>query len=875
MTSKVIGLVLTMAAVSWWGYSAANGGESVRMENDALRIVLDGETGAFTSILNKATGQELVAEAEGGTVPWVLTLAVAGEGQKEIGEAESFSVSKAGYYGEGEAYDLRWEVKEGMTVAARAELAAGSEPLRLYPAVLSSATDSMVIKLRYPVIGGIGRLSARGEENFLAHPDASGFLFEDPYSLFRSGGDTGLVNCMYPNGFNAPMQFMVYYAEAAGGFYLGCEDPYGTVKDIDFYAPRGKEHLEAAFGHYSWDMHFGNSLRLGYPVVIAALGEGNWYEGAEIYRKWATGRGPGRPDWCGKGKLEERVSRGEGSKWLAEEVGFCTSGMPSSIDVNAWVEAFHEAAGGPVFHVFGHDWPRWAGDPEEQARMRNATLALGLGPFNNVPAEAYEQALRVASGFQGEAAVREFMRALYERRGMEPKEDYPFEQARVLLAEAPKFVARTRGEAGKPKAWFPSIMEERNIETLKRLGDHYALFEFDFFPYGFDLGGYGLNTWKEGALAFNPRKGGGFAANWMDPGTQVWQEFHAERDARAVSEVGADANYYDISSAAVARSLFSNREDRLQRPMGWGRKLVEEYRTLYEKTKAATRESSGGKYVPQGSEVMAEVYMAEMDYAQCRAGGGVQGDMEGIKFLGWMKEGKCRRIPLFTYVYHEYGGVKIDGWAKLSREFGDIFYYIASQVALEGGILELNYEFSPLELFPGMKPPSYQLHYHLWIEADESPLAADPEKVKFLREITRARTLFAKEFLAYGEMIRPAKLVGPERTADLDWTHYNSIQGRRDEGVFRAPSVVHYGWNYKGERLGYVFCNVLAEAQMVDVLIDLDDTPLKGERVKVFEVGSGKSTMLGSIEGGRRAFSVLLPPRKIVLLLVKPTRWGG
>jgi hypothetical protein len=875
MKKRMVATVLAVAALSCFGHSMGDEVEAVRMENDSIRVVLDGETGAFVSVFNKLSGLELVSEGQAGALPWEMSLGIAGEGERQISEAESFSISEAEYYGEGEAYELRWEVKEGMTVAVRAELAAGGEPLRLYPAVLSGATDSMVIKLRYPVVRGIGRLVERGEENFLAHPLASGFLFKDPYSLFQGRAGRGLVNSMYPNGFDAPTQFMVYYADKVGGFYFGCEDPYNTVKDIDFYAPAQKEYLEAAFGHYSWDMHFGNSLRLGYPVVLGALGEGNWYEGAELYREWAMGEGPGHPDWCKKGRLEDRVAQGEASKWLSEEVGFSTFGMPSSIDVSKWIEAFHEAADGPVFHVFGHDWPKWAGNPMEQGEMRKAALALGLGPFNNVPTAAYERALDVARGFSGDAAVKEFVKSLYAQRGMEPREDYPFEQARILFAEAPKFVDRTRVRTGQPKEWFPSIMDQGNIETLKRLGDRYALFQFDFFSYGFDLEKYGLNTWKEGPLAFNPRKGGGFAANWMDPGTRLWQEFHAERDARATEEVGADADYYDISSAAVARSLFSNRSDRLERPMGWGRKLVEEYRSLYEKTKMATREASGGKYVPQGSEVMAEVYMAEMDYAQCRAGGGVQSDMEGIRFLDWMKEGKAWRIPLFTYVYHEYGGVKLDGWAKLSREFGDIFYYIASQVALEGGILELNYEFSPLELFAGMTPPSYQLRYHLWIEADDTPLGADPGKVKFLREITRARTGFAKDFLAYGEMTRPATLVGPTQTAELDWIHYNSIKGRRDKGVFTAPSVVHYGWRYKEERLGYVFCNVLAESQMVDVLIDLEGTVLEGQRVKVFEVVSGKTTLLGNIDGGRRAFSLSLPPRKVILLLVRPTRWGS
>jgi len=194
-------------------------------------------------------------------------------------------------------------------------------------------------------------------------------------------------------------------------------------------------------------------------------------------------------------------------------------------------------------------------------------------------------------------------------------------------------------------------------------------------------------------------------------------------------------------------------------------------------------------------------------------------------------------------------------------------------VALEGGVLELNYEFSPLELFPGMSAPSYQLHYHCWIREDENPLEADPGKVKFLREITRARTLFAKNYLAYGSMIKPATVVEPLRKAKLDWKHYNSIGGRREAGEFEAPSIVHQGWSYRGERLGYVFCNILPESQRAEVIIDLKGTPLEGKRVKVFQVGSRERGLLGSIDTGRRALSVELPPRKIVLLEVIPTKW--
>ncbi len=858
---------------------------SIAVENESLRIGLDGRTGAVISVLNKLSGIELISQAEPALPPFELELGLRdeeGERLERLAQGSSFSISRDEDFSGGGSCELRWEIREGLRLTVRMVTEPADGSIRLSPAVLNSSADIMVVSLRYPILRGIGRLSGRGGSSFLAHPQASGFLFKDPYSLFQSGASRGFLSCKYPNGFGAPMQFMAYYAEGVGGFYLACEDPYGTVKDVDFYAPVEKPYLQAAFSHYSWDLHFANSLRLGYPVALAALPEGDWHEAAELYRKWATATGPGHPDWCKKGRLEDKVARSEGSKWLAEEVGFCTFGMPASVDVSRWIEAFHEATGGPVFHVFGIDWPKWAGSPLGHGRMEKACQALGLGAVGDIAVSDLQKAVDSTEGM-GQGRGRRFVETLYRKRGMKPPDDYPPEQAEILCEETREFLKETGAATGEPQEWFPSIMDNKNVETLKRLGDHYALFELHSFPYGLDVGKYGLNTWKEGPLAFNPRRETGFAAKWMDPGTAFWRDFHAQRDARACREVGADANYYDISSPAVNESLFSNRTDRLQRPMGWGRKLVEENRELYERTKVATREASGGSYVPQGSEVMAEVYVAELDFAQCRAGGGVQSDMEGIKFLGWMKDGLCRRIPLFTCVYHEYGTIKLDGWAKLSKEFGEIFYYIAAQVALEGGILELDYEFSPLELFADMAPPSYQLRcdipthpglfalpQRVQVPVEEHPRRVDPAKAEFLKEITAARTGFAKDFLAYGAMIRPARLLSGGHAIPMDWKHYNSLMGRREEGIFKAPSIVHYGWSYRNEKLGYVFCNVSPKRQDCEVAIDLRGTPLEGRGVELFQVSAEGEKSLGTFDTGTVSLPLELLPRKVALLEVRP-----
>ena len=103
-------------------------------------------------------------------------------------------------------------------------------------------------------------------------------------------------------------------------------------------------------------VYTGNDLAIDYPTLVGSLVRGTWQEAAERYRVWATGNGPGHPDWCRGGTLRDRVEAGTASRWLVEDVGFNTFGMPISIDVSAWYDAMHRITDAPVLHIAGHDW---------------------------------------------------------------------------------------------------------------------------------------------------------------------------------------------------------------------------------------------------------------------------------------------------------------------------------------------------------------------------------------------------------------------------------------------------------------------------------------------------------------------------------------
>ncbi len=116
--------------------------------------------------------------------------------------------------------------------------------------------------------------------------------------------------------------------------------------------------------------------------------------------------------------------------------------------------------------------------------------------------------------------------------------------------------------------------------------------------------------------------------------------------------------------------------------------------------------------------------------------------------------GQCVEIPLFAYVCHKYGALRTGGKIQISADLGDAWYYIAGQEYLWGGIIELIYFNTPLELFPNTRPPTYQSGHGKMQRWENNPRKADSRKMKFLRECADLRTGVARDFLAYETMLR-------------------------------------------------------------------------------------------------------------------------
>ncbi len=742
----------------------------VRLENDTVRIGFDPQDGTVRQVENKTSGLHLIHHPTGGS-PWRIEI----DGQREwlkehVAFAWSLEESTAG----APMLSLRWETAPGLVVEGRVELPP-DQPNAAFFVNVTGAGDHRLDKIEYPILRGIGALS-HDADSYLAHPQGTGFLFRNPHTLFQADEQhrQGMRYSPYPEGFSgSSMQFMAYFADDRGGFYLAAHDPAAGMKWLNFYrAPDGA--LAASFMHQSPDIRAGNDLLVPYPVLIGALSEGNWYEAAERYKVWARDQ-----PWTTQGTLADR---NDTSTWLLDEVGFATFGVNAAYDRAAWLDQFHGITDRPVFHILGVNWPTKGGDYR-----------------NNHP--------------------------------------------------------------GGRDDWFPARFSPANLETIRDNGDYWAPFEFDLLldPNGIDSDAItaALQQLPEEKYSFDS-----YHFPYVCPATDYLRDLHRWRDEQLAGTYGADALYYDISASNV---LMTCRSPNHGHPIGGGGWMVVAFACLWAATKAAATAAKSA-YVPQGTEMITEVFIPYLDYYQARAEASPLSVFEADKFRHWIRGGDVEKIPLFSYVYHEYGPVRLDGWAKLSPEVGDLFYWIAARVALWGGLFELNYEFSPLETLDGVEDDPAD-HYY---DFESRSYAVDPAKVAFVREVATARTGFAKPYLVYGTMVRPLDFDVP--AIDLDYHLYNlshHLPHYEESGTHRVPSVVHAAWRSPAGTLGFLFVNLERDhPQTLTLAIDPVRYGLPADQTCQATLATAAGREALAPITGFATFSLELNPRQVTLLAI-------
>ncbi len=760
------------------------------LENELLRVEFSAKDGSITRLRNKRADLELISAAVKSPKPWAMVLT-------PFDFVSDFTAFHATPESEdnGQRLALRWETPYKITIKAEARLAAGSDELELRCAAENTG-DRIILALRYPALQGIGTLTDDGTQDRLLHSTMMGAVFSDPFHLFKAEDPIlqarGMVVSHYPNGFGgSALQLMAYYAEGRGGFYVAAKDSRCTDKDFNFY--KTADGLTCEIAHLQWDARKGKSLVIDYPIVIAAMTEGTWYEAAERYRTWAV-----EQPWCERGTRKERVAAEDASRWLLEEIGAVGIWWPFRNDIRADILRTRELFGAPLLHL--ELW--WSHGPSLEAAHSEGDR---FGPF-----------------------------------------------------------------------YFPSLAQKGKDAFETHQGDRIlpAVTPID-------------SQW----IAMCPAQPG-----WRELTCEVAEDMVGEGPLRhhqiwvGENETGcqADCLYYDIGPCAGVPTHCHTPGH--VHPPGAGREITQAYVTLFEETQQRASKVKGA-YVPIGTECVTEPFVGCLDLYFAR-NAGFSPDMEVFPYvrdLTWLPDGKMEIVPLFPFVYHQYGPVAVQGIHPVSPwnvpEADDCFTWAEARSVLWGGLL------ATTRVVP------------------DGNVSA--ERVRFLRSLAAARTDFANEYLAYGRMQRSpvvecAPIVLDHGLAEGGWlrklrfeppgpdpqtsiVEYEKPAGEQKpseelsiehwlEGILaipatpaktatiQVPSVVSQAYTLGDDRLGILLVNLQSGSeQTVQLTVDPVSCGLPTGTYQLRQVTMDAQKDLDTFDD-RHEIRVALPPREVVLL---------
>ena len=396
-------------------------------DDGRLRIVFDASTGGIRSVVNLLTEQVLV-EADA-PVPWRMQapdtntrlLAIARQPSYKFDTIEPGDFSAE--VGDDSA-SLSWTTtREGISV--HVDVAFGEHGVELTPRV--DVRDDLLppADLTYPILTSPKQLSQYGSNDCLSYPLHSGWLIRRPMQGWP-------ISFPYPEGnFGCSVQFLSYFEQAKGGFYLATHDPHVTWKTFTFSG------AEIVFTYENWDNNRGQSMDCDFPVVIAPLERGDWFEGTEIYRSWAQTA----PWWPSAPKRETEQAR-----WLRDEIWVSLWCTPSIPDWSVFYDFYAKEFESPLHLVPGFEWP---------AKRPNT-----VGYEGWFPAQFHENNLKSWAGhyvtpYLNDWFVSQEAEDFFEK--WEPEVVRPYAQFDMTLFSHPS----GRRMNGEPPVGDPRIMSDR------------------------------------------------------------------------------------------------------------------------------------------------------------------------------------------------------------------------------------------------------------------------------------------------------------------------------------------------------------------------------------------------------------------------------
>lgn len=139
-----------------------------------------------------------------------------------------------------------------------------------------------VNSLFFPMIWGLHKIGESQEDDRLFYPVGDGLLLKNP---LKYRDDLHMTE-IYPS--TASMQMMCLYDDDETGFFLTTDDSQGHPKkpSVDWMEWSYETHMAMFFEHLIPEFS-GNDFQMEYNCRIGTF-EGDWYDAAVVYRKWAV-----------------------------------------------------------------------------------------------------------------------------------------------------------------------------------------------------------------------------------------------------------------------------------------------------------------------------------------------------------------------------------------------------------------------------------------------------------------------------------------------------------------------------------------------------------------------------------------------------------
>jgi len=325
--------------------AAMRAGDTVRLENSAVRLGFDAVNGRLLEFTDRASSRNLLRPSTSGAGIWVLQLV----GGDSISPSQAHRFSATRLSGDREL-QLTWSGFDaapaaGLSVTATLRLE-GDQPMSSWRIALTGLGDLRVERVHFPRIASIASL---GDDERLAVPRWMGAVAANPRALLSdSAGKPRRMEWVYPGAMS--LQAIALYQQNGPGFYAASHDTMAYHKtfavwgdsagSIGFELAQLLEDPQKAKS--SWSQP--------YPAVIGSF-HGDWITAAERYREWGT-----RQYWA----RESRLRRGLVPHWLVN-TGIWVWNRGRSPGVIPPALALKRALGLPV-NVYWHWWHHAAYD---------------------------------------------------------------------------------------------------------------------------------------------------------------------------------------------------------------------------------------------------------------------------------------------------------------------------------------------------------------------------------------------------------------------------------------------------------------------------------------------------------------------------------